>query len=80
MQNLDSSCDEESNNIVISKWGRPRFAVCPQHMRLMAGFGAHSAAFTSSTATVTATATATTTATTTTTTTIAALDFFYDCV
>jgi len=59
MQNLYSSCAEESQNIVILNWGRPRFAVCPQHVCLMTGFSPHSAAFTSST-----TATATTTTTT----------------
>ena len=47
MQNLYPSCAEESNNIVISNWGRPRFAVRP--LRL----DPRSAAFTSSTTSTT---------------------------
>ena len=63
MQNLYSSCDEESNNklIVISNWERPRFAVRSHYVRLMAGFGLHSAVIPRS---ITATTTTTTTTTT----------------
>jgi len=35
MQNIYSSCADESNNIVLSNWGRPRFAVRPWYVRLM---------------------------------------------
>jgi len=40
MQNLYSSCGEQFNNIIISNWGRPRFAVCVPRLfvRLMTSF------------------------------------------
>ena len=57
MKNLYSSCAEESNNIVSSNWGRPRFAVCPQYVRVMTCFGPRSAAYTSYTTTITTTTT-----------------------
>jgi len=53
MHSLYSPCDEDSSNIIISNWGRPRFALSSQFEHLMTGFGSHSAAVTSSTTTTT---------------------------